>query len=124
MKVPRVTIPSFIPLPTPPSSNYFYFYSPAYLYFFLLHMYVLLKHAFSIACSFLKPAVNSIIQYTSGSLFFTLNYLFLKFVHVVMAVALVSNLILFPKFQVCNLVESCLLLMNALFLAWLVLSSD
>lgn len=81
-------------------------------------MYVLLKHAFSIACSFLKPAVNSIIQYTSGSLFFTLNYLFLKFVHVVMAVALVSSLILFPKFQVWNLVESCLLLMNALYLAW------
>lgn len=118
MKAPCVTIPNFIPLPTPPSSSYCYFLFSCISLFFLLHTCVLLKHAFSIACSFLKPAVNSIIQCTSSSLFFTLNYLFLKFVHVVMAVALVSSLILCPKFQVCNLVESCLLLMNALFLAW------
>lgn len=57
-------------------------------------MYVLLKHIFSIACRVLKLSVNGIVRYTSGSLFFTLNLMFLKLVHVAVAVAFVSSLIL------------------------------
>ena len=37
------------------------FFILLHIFIFLLRMYVFLKHAFSITCSFLKPAVNSII---------------------------------------------------------------